>query len=120
MKRWGGTDRRAGSRPAAFRLAAVAAYPEERETPQENSQPVADRFPDAFPVFLAERLGMGGLVPIAVQAQGLAAFRLAAVAAYPEEREKPVENSQPAADRSPRAFLILPAARLVALEKSCL
>lgn len=70
--------------------------------------------------FLRSRLhGIKVLAPIAVQAQGLAAFRLAAVAAYPEERETPGENSQPAADRPPRAFPILPAARLVALEKSC-
>ena len=46
-----------------------------------------------------------------MQAQGLAAFRLAAVAAYPEERETPGKNSQLAADRPPRAFPILPAAR---------
>ena len=55
--------------------------------------------------------GIKVLAPIAVQAQGLAAFRLAAVAAYPEERETPRENSQPAADRSPRTFSVLPAAR---------
>ena len=90
---------------AAFRLAAVAAYPEERETPRENSQPAADRFPDAFPVFLAERLGMGGLVPIAVQAQGLAAFRLAAVAAYPEKREKRPGNIQPCGLAASRPLL---------------
>ena len=34
-----GADRRAGSRPAAFRLAAVAAYPEEREKRPGNIQP---------------------------------------------------------------------------------
>ncbi len=84
MKRWGGTDRRAGSRPAAFRLAAVAAYPEER-----NKGIGSDHRAGSRP----------------------AAFRLAAIAAYPKERETPGKNSQPAADRPPRAFPILPAAR---------
>ena len=50
-----GADRRAGSRPAVFRLAAVAAYPEERETPRENSQPAADRSPRTFSVLPAAR-----------------------------------------------------------------
>ena len=64
--------------------------------------------------------GMKGIGTVRRAGSRPAAFRLAAVAAYPEERETPEENSQPAADRSPRAFPVLPAARLVALEKSCL
>ena len=174
MKRWSiGPDRRAGSRPAVFRLAAVAAYPEKREKRPGKTVSLrptaflthfrffwlngmegigADRragsrpcglslsgcrrisgktgktsgkypalragcFPSASPVLPAARnKGIGtdrraGSRP--------AVFRLAAVAAYPEERETPGENSQPAADRPPRAFPVLPAARLVALEKSC-
>ena len=104
---------------AAFRLAAVAAYPEEREKRPGNIQPCG--LAASRPLLPFFRLhGIKVLAPFAVQAQGLAAFRLAAVAAYPEERETPEENSQPAADRSPRAFPVLPAARLVALEKSCL
>ena len=56
---------------------------------------------------------------VAVQAQGLAAFRLAAVAAYPEERETPGKYPALRAGCFPSASPVLPAARLVALEKSC-
>ena len=45
------------------------------------------------------------LAPIAVQAQGLAAFRLAAVAAYPEERGKRPGNIQPCGLAASRPLL---------------
>ena len=45
------------------------------------------------------------LGPVAVQAQGLAAFRLAAVAAYPEKREKRPGNIQPCGLAASRPLL---------------
>ena len=89
---------------AAFRLAAVAAYPEEREKRPGNIQPcglAASR--TLLPFFRLH--GIKVLAPIAVQAQGLAAFRLAAVAAYPEEREKRPGNIQPCGLAASRPLL---------------
>ena len=110
MKRWGGTDRRAGSRPCGLSLSGCRRI--SGKTGKTSGKYPALRagcFPSASPVLPAARnKGIGsdrraGSRP--------AVFRLAAVAAYPEERETPGENSQPAADRPPRAFPILPAAR---------
>lgn len=56
--------------------------------------------------FLRSRLhGIKVLAPIAVQAQGLTAFRLAAVAAYPEKREKRPGNIQPCGLAASRPLL---------------
>ena len=113
-----GPDRRAGSRPCGLSLSGCRRISgRTRKTSGKYPALRAGCFPSASPVLPAAR--NKGIGPDRRAGSRPAVFRLAAVAAYPEERETPGENSQPAADRPPRAFPILPAARLVALEKSC-